>query len=417
LTFRRRRARSTGAGDSIVDVFVTKLAADAGGLVYSTYLGGSGGQNGWAIAVDGFGNAYVSGNTASCDFPTTPGAYDRSCNGGDDAFVTKLNASGSALLYSTFLGGPGGDQGKAIAVDGKGKAYIGGLGGRDFPTTPGAFDRTCDTDAFAAKLNASGSALAYSTCLGGWQGDAAAAIAVDGRGSAYVTGSTSSTDFPTTRGAFDRSCAVDAFVTKLNPSGRKLTYSTCLGGSRADPAEAISVDRGGNAYVTGWTKSADFPTTAGAFDRSFEDNGTDDPFSDAFVTKLNASGSVLLYSTFLGGRGTDAGDALALDQSGDAYLTGITYSGDFPTTPDAFQRSCGVDVFVSRLNRSGSALAYSTCLGGASGGEKGTGIAADEASNAYLTGGTGSADFPTTEGAFDRTMGGTGDGFVTKLPT
>jgi hypothetical protein len=233
-------------------------------------------------------------------------------------------------------------------------------------------------------LKASGSALSYSTCLGGWQGDLAEAIAVEGRGSVYVTGSTSSRDFPTTRGAFDRNCDVDAFVAKLNRRGSGLVYSTCLGGARGyEQGWGIAVDAAGNAYVGGETSSADFPTTPGAFDRSFGGSG-DYPFADAFVTKLNRRGSGPSYSTFLGGQGSDGAFALALDQAGGAYLTGITYSGDFPTTSDAFQRRCGVDAFVSRLS------------------------------------GSGSADFPTTPGAFDRSCGGcpdVGDAFITKLPT
>jgi hypothetical protein len=200
--------------------------------------------------------------------------------------VAKLNASGSALAYSTFLGGAGEDEGLDIAADGEGRAYVtGGTGSANFPTTSGAFDRTQNgsDDAFVTKLNASGSALAYSTFLGGTGFEEGLGIVVR-EGRAYVTGRTTSGDFPTTRGAFDRTYngVQDAFVTKLKASGSALAYSTFLGGTEIDDGDSIVV-RGGRAYVTGSTRSADYPTTSGAFDTTF--NGA----SDAFVTKLPTS--------------------------------------------------------------------------------------------------------------------------------
>jgi hypothetical protein len=258
------------------------------GLDYSTFLGGTSDDSGADIAVDGNGRAYVTGGTDSTDFPTTPGAFDRTFNGAEDAFVTKLNGSGSALAYSTFLAGTGSDGGRGIAVR-AGRAYVtGATDSPDYPTTPGAFDRTFnggDFDAFVTKLNVSGSALAYSTFLGGMGQDSVfgSDIAVDGRGRAYVTGNTFSADFPTTPGAFDRTFngAEDAFVTKLNVSGSALGYSTFLGGTSFDAGRGIAVDGSGRVYVTGYTPSAEYPTTPGAFDTSF--NGID---VDAFVTKL-----------------------------------------------------------------------------------------------------------------------------------
>jgi len=259
------------------------------GLDYSTYLGGMDfdfSRN--SIAVDGSDRAYVTGFTTSTDYPTTPGAFDRTLGSNNDAFVTKLNASGSALVYSTFLGGIGGGTGDGIAVR-DGRAFVTGYtGSSDFPTTPGAFDTALDggADAFVTKLNAAGSALVYSTFLGGTNFDRSADIAVDGEGRAHVMGDTQSDDYSTTPGAFDTSYngGSDAFVTKLNAAGSALAYSTFLGGTKADNGFGIAVDGEGRAYVTGDAQSDDYPTTPGAFDTTF--NGGP---NDAFVTKLPTS--------------------------------------------------------------------------------------------------------------------------------
>src|SRR5215212_3658745 len=289
------------------------------GLDYSTFLGGTTEDSGVGIAVDGEGRAYVTGTTLSANYPTTPGAFDTTFNGREDAFVTKLNASGSALAYSTFLGGSDSDQGLGITVR-EGRAYVTGATlSANYPTTSGAFDTTFNGvfDAFVTKLNASGSALVYSTFLGGSDLDQGESIAVDREGRAYVTGLTQSADFPTTLGAFDRTFngPNDAFVTKLNASGSALAYSTFLGGSDIDLGGDIAVSGRGSAYVTGGTDSADYPTTPGAFDTTF--NGG---FRDAFVTKLNASGSALAYSTFLGGSDIDLGGDIAVSGRGSAYV-------------------------------------------------------------------------------------------------
>src|SRR5437588_748149 len=239
-------------------------------LVYSTYLEGSVDDYGYGIAVDGSGNAYVTGYTVSTDFPTTAGAFQTTARGNNDAFVAKINPSGSALVYSTYLGGNANDYGYAIAVDGSGNAYVtGSTTSPDFPTTAGAFQTTPsgNNDAFVAKINPSGSALVYSTYLGGNANDYGYGIAVDGSGNAYVTGSTTSPDFPTTAGAFQTTPSGnnDAFVAKINPSGSALVYSTSLPGNPNADRYGIAVDGSGNAYVTGSTTSPDFPTTAGAF--------------------------------------------------------------------------------------------------------------------------------------------------------
>jgi hypothetical protein len=324
------------------DEFVVKLSPDGGALVYSTYLGGSDSDGGDAkMAVDSAGNAYVTGYTGSPDFPATTGAFDTTHNGGPepgygDVFVTKVNASGSDLVYSTFLGGAGDELGYGLAVDGAGNAYVTGYGNSpNFPTTPGAFDITYNGgswDGFVTKLNANGAALVYSTFLGGSSWDSTVGIAIDAGGSAYVTGMLTSSDFPKTPGAFDRrySAHYDAFVTKLSPDGSTLVYSTFLGGNDWDAGAAVAVDSSGEAYVTGYSYSPDFPTTPDALDRT-------NHFFDVFVAKLNADGSILRYSTFLGGSGNDYGLAIALDNRRNIYLTGYTSGADFPTTPDAFR--------------------------------------------------------------------------------
>ncbi len=362
------------------DAFVTKINSTGSALIYSTFLGGSDLDSAAAIALDDTGNAYVTGSTSSTDFPTTAGAFDNTHNGipGSDAFVTKLNASGSALVYSTYLGGLEQDAGSGIAVDSSGNAYVGGdTRSSGFPTTAGAFDTTHnpndDPEIFVTKVNPTGSALVYSTFLGISSGGS---LALDASGNVYVTGSASD-GYPTTAGAFDTSAngGSDVVVTKLNSSGSALVYSTFLGGSTNEEARAIVIDATGNAYVTGSTTSNNFPTTVGAFDTSF--NGS----FDAFVTKLNPSGSApLVYSTFLGDDDFDAGNDLAVDTSSNVYVTGLTGSPNFPTTVDAFDTTFNggpTDVFVTKLNPSGSApLVYSTFLGG-SGREGETGIADD----------------------------------------
>jgi hypothetical protein len=395
-------------------IFVTKLNPAGSALVYSTFLGPG---NALAIAVDAAGNAYVTGFTSFDDFPTTPGAFQITFRGGgffdSDAFVTKLNATGSVLEYSTFLGGSSGDEARGIAVDAAGNAYVTGVtGSTDFPTTSGAVDTTRRgvADTFVAKLDPTGSALVYSTFLGHRDSDEGRAIAVDAAGSAYVTGSAATDEipFPTTPGALP--CTFSgrrgAFVTKLSPAGSALVYSACLGGSGVNRGSGIAVDAAGNTYVTGSTTSSDFPTTDGAFQITIGG------FRDAFVTKLNADGSALVYSTFLGGSDDDDGFAIAVDAAGSAYVTGNAFSDDFPIADAVRARSGG---FVTKLNPTGSALVYSTTeLGEA-------GIAVDAAGSAYVTGLAGSG-LPTTPGAFQTTLSPSGipdfelvDAFVAKF--
>jgi len=318
-------------------------------LAYSTYLGGADYDYGRGIAVDSAGNAYVTGFAHSTDYPTTAGAFQSGLGGG--IFVTKLNPTGTAIIYSTFLGG-GSEESKGIAVDSAGSAYVTGqTWSSNFPTTPGAFQPVSGGgnggDAFVTKLDPTGSALVYSTYLGGNSGDAGQGIAVDAAGNAYVTGRTESLNFPTTPTAFQLSrgcCGADAFVTKLNSTGSGLIYSTYLGGSDTEWGNGIAVDADGNAYVAGATLSTDFPTTLGAFQPLCGGGGACGGASDAwdaFITKLDPTGSRPVYSTFLGGSAGDLAGGIAVDADGNAYVTGLTNSSNFPTTVGAFQPTLG----------------------------------------------------------------------------
>ena len=383
-------------------------------LAYSTYVGGSKFDSGNSIAVDTFGNAYVTGDTGSANFPTGNG-IDPTLDGDFDAFVTKLNAAGSALVYSTYLGGSINDFGKSIAVDSSGIAYVTGLTNSvNFPTV-NAFDPSFNggsSDAFVTKLNATGSALVYSTYLGGSAIDNGSGIAVDSPGNAHITGETDSTNFPNAN-AFDPTFNggnADVFVTKLNPAGSALVYSTYLGSDSFESANGIAVDSSSNVYVIGDTDSSNFPTV-NSIDSTY--NGGS---SDVFVTKLNAAGSALVYSTYLGGSEGDDGNGIAVDSSGNAYITGDTQSANFPTLNaiDPTFNGGFLDCFVTKLNATGSALVYSSYLGG-SVNDSGNGIAADSAGNAYVTGLTDSDNFPTTPDAFQTGPDSNQSMFVSKL--
>jgi len=361
--------RPTPAG---VTGFVTKLNATGTALVYSTFLGGSVTDKVQAIALDSSGNAYLTGRAYSLNFPTTPGAFQPTQAENpthqvtSNTFVTKLNATGTALVYSTYLSGTGtagsADQGTGIAVDSTGSAYVTGQTNTlNFPTTQGAFQttnadvNTAKTIGFVTKFNPAGSALLYSTFLGGAAGnrDNPVGIAVDGAGSAYVTGYSFNADFPTTAGAFQRfrrSSSAHVFVTKLNPTGTGLVYSTYLGGSGASSATGIVIDSKGDAAVTGQTFAPDFPTIEGVFQRVNNSLNV----GNAFVSELNPTGSGLLYSTYLGGGSGDSANAIALGSNGNLYVTGQTFSLNFPTTPGSFQPtktpvSGFSNAFVTRL--------------------------------------------------------------------
>jgi hypothetical protein len=391
------------------DVFVTKLDATGSTLIYSTYLGGSANDTGNGIAVDAFGSAYVTGHTFSFNFPLA-GAFDTT-RVVQEAFVTKLAPTGSTLVYSTYLGGTGADAGHDIAVDSELSAYITGQTfSDDFPA--GGFDSTLDgSDAFVTKLNAAGSAVEYSTYLGGGSTEIGRGIAVDAFFNAHVTGQTMSNDFPRER-AIDPTLGglLDAFVTKLDPAGAILVYSTYLGGTSLDEGNDIAVDGAGNAHVTGQTSSiTTFPVTSGALQPTYGGGG------DAFVTTLTATGE-LASSTYLGGAGTDNGIGIAVDMAGTAHVTGDTRSNNFPVTADAVDSTYGGDgdAFVATLDSTAASLVFSTYLGG-SGQDAGNGIALDAVGSAYVTGFTRSTNFPATPGSRDTTIEGTQDAFVAKI--
>jgi hypothetical protein len=341
------------------DAFITHLNGSGDKLVYSSYLGGRGADFGESVAVDGAGNAYVTGATQSPDFPLL-NPLQPTKGGGSDAFVTKLNFTGTGLLYSTYLGGAQADVGQAIRVDSSGNAYVTGYtSSSDFPIeNPYQGSIAGPPDAFVGKLNAAGSALVFSTYLGGTGDDRGYGLALDSSGSAYVAGVTQSTDFPTTVAALQSANRGkrDAFVSKLSSAGSNLVYSTLLGGSGDDQATAIAVDSSGNAFVTGFTQSSDFPTYSpvqkilGISGGSFCGASL---CTDAFVSQINSSGGGLKYSTYLGGSGADWGWAIALDSSNVAYVTGNTASDNFPAIAGAYQASlAGVagNTFVAKID-------------------------------------------------------------------
>jgi hypothetical protein len=408
------------------DVFVTKINALGTAVIYSTYLGGSADDYGTSIAVDGAGNAYVTGYTDSTTFPgVTAGSIQSANAGGHDAFVTKINAAGTAILYSTFLGDSGAEVGNGIAVDGAGNAYVTGY--TDSTTFPGVTAGSIQPanaggyDAFVTKINAAGTAIVYSSFLGGSSNDAGTGIVVDGAGNAYLTGSTTSMSFP---GITSSSIQMhpggdfDVFVTKINAAGTAIVYSTFLGGIGTEEPGGIAVDGSGNAYVTGLTNSTAFPGVSGGSIQPLYGGG----IYDAYVTKINAAGTAIVYSTFLGGSGSDAGQGIAVDASGNAYVTGYTYSTSFPgVTAGSIQPVHGADggvndAFVTKINAAGTAIVYSTFLGGG-GGDEARGIAVDGAGNVYVTGQTNSTAFPGVSGSSLQPAngGGADDAFVTKI--
>ncbi len=389
------------------DAFVTKLSA-SGTLIYSTYLGGTGNDFAQGIALGANGEAYVAGGTTSDNFPTTGGVFQTTFGGVQDAFVTKLSESGT-LAYSTYLGGPANEKGWQIAVDSSG-VYVVGFTYGQFPTTPGAYQETFHgvDDVFVTKLKADLTGpLIYSTYLGGSGEEEAYAIAIDQSGAAYVTGFSQSADFPYTPGAFQPPVRGLTFVTKLNATGTALVYSANVGGI-ADEGDAIAVNGNGEAYVTGKTVGG-MPITAGAYQTAPAGS------YDAYVAKLSADGTSLIYCTYLGGDGLDFANGIAVDASGLAYVVGTTYSDNFPTTAGAYQTTPGGggDAFVTKLNALGTALDNSTYLGGA-GSDWANAVAVTSGSVAYVTGWT-SGSFPLTDGALQPALGGGIDAFVTKL--
>jgi len=409
------------------DAFVAKVRADGTGLVYAGYIGGSGGEDGWSIAVDGAGNAYVVGTTSSTEatFPVI-GGPDLTYNGGNgDAFVAKVRADGTGLVYAGYIGGSGEDYGRGIAVDGSGDAYIIG----DTYSTEGTFpvavgpDLTHNggRDVFVAKVRADGTDLVYAGYIGGSDTDYGGGIAVDGAGNAYITGESWSNEasFPVTVGPdlTYNGGERDAFVAKVRADGTGLVYAGYIGGSGDDYGWGIAVDGAGNAYITGGTGSPEttFPVDIGP-DLTYN-NG----YWDAFVAKVRADGTGLVYCGYIGGSGDDGGYGIAVDRMGNAYVIGNTNSTEatFPAIvgPDLTYNGGIYDAFVAKVQADGTGLVYAGYIGG-SGWDDGRGIAVDGAGNAYVAGSTVSteATFPTIVGPDLTYNGGSdGDAFVAKV--
>ena len=408
------------------DIFVAKLTPDGRALVYATYLGGSDHDVVADIAIDSAGAAYVSALTNSTDFPTV-NAFQTAIKGSGDAVVAKLSADGARLLYSTYLGGSGYEATAAVAVDVAGSAYIGGVTeSLDFPEVNALQPRPSGAlqNGYVAKLSPDGTALLYSTYLGGTEIDGASDIAVDSLGAAYVIGTTTSADFPSVNPLPGPGGEWDAFVAKLAPDGTRLIYSSRLGGSGFEEGFGIAIDASGAAYVTGNTGSADFPTMNAVQPELVRVGDL-----DAFVAKIAPEGGAMIYGTFLGGAEWDRGYGIAVDSEGAAHVTGFTDSANFPTM-NALQAASGGsrDAFVSKLSPNGATLVYSTYLGGRA--DDGIrfmsrpslgitpsrmGITLDDVGAAYVTGQTGSRDFPTTTSLQARCSGGDSEAFVVKI--
>lgn len=381
-------------------------------LIYSTYLGGFDTDEAQDVAVDSSGNVYITGHTKSINFPVN-GSYDNTMNGLEDLFITKLDASGSAIVYSTFLGGSGTDYSEAIAVGVGGNAYIYGYTYSDnYPTTTGAFDQSFngEADLFLTRVNSEGTGLVYSTYIGGSSSEYFGDLMV-ANGTAYITGTTYSLNFPCTTGAYDTTPDAngDGFVVRVANDGRSLVYGTFLGGSDSDFLYGLYVDSNGYACVSGATTSVDFPVVRAH--QGFHRGGL-----DATVTRVNATGTALIYSTFLGGSSGDYALDIVVDGAGSIYVTGQTSSINFPTTDGAFDttHNGAVDSYVTKFGPQGAVLMWSTFVGG-SGLEQFSSIDLDHAVNVYVTGTTDSSNFPTTPGAFDRTINGGFDTTVVKI--
>ena len=393
------------------DAFVAKLNASGNGLTYCTYLGGKADDRAYGIAVDASGAAYITGSTASTNFPTA-NAFQSKLAGAKNVFLAKLSPAGNSLIYSTFLGGGASDTGNGIAVDSSGNAYVvGDTTSLNFPASGLQKGNAGGQDVFVAKLSASGATLIYSSYLGGSNDDHGAAIAVDAGGAAYITGSTWSTNFPVAsayQGAIGG--GQDAFVARFNTTASALVFGTYLGGSGGslgypESGQGIALDAQGNAYIAGTTSSANFPQLH-AFQTAL--SGA----ADAFVTKMNASGA-LVYSTYLGGTGMDTANAIAVDASGNAYVAGQTFSSDLPVA-GAFQSTYGgdYDAFAGKLSAAGG-LVWLSYLGG-SGADTATAAALDPAGNLYIAGWTLSPNFPVLN-AYQSTNAGNYGAFVAKV--
>jgi hypothetical protein len=401
------------------DVFVTKLRGDGTSIIWSTFLGGSATDQGLALAVDTGGNVYVAGNTGSSDFPVSASGFRRTYGGGGDGFVTKLSASGGLSYSTYLGGGADDMVYSVAVDGSGFATVAGGTGSVDFPITSGAFKTALHDggEGFVTKLNTTGSQLVYSTFLGSDGGsDQIFGVALDSQGRPTVIGRTNSAAFPTSANVFDPTADAfwDGFAMRLNVTGTACVYSTYLSGSGYDEPWAVAVDANNNAYVVGRTASPNMQTTPGAFQRT-KAGGT----YDCFVMKISSDATTLVYGTYLGGAADEYIYGIAVNAAGEALLTGYTDSANFPVSADAYDGTAngGSDAFVARLGASGGSLIYSSYLGG-SGADFGRGITLKPNGQVVVAGFTTSTSFPTTAGSYDQSFNGTStyyDGFVTTL--
>lgn len=467
------------------NAFVTKIAASGSTILWSSRLGGSLFDAARGIALDGALNVYVAGSTQSSDFPTSTGSLSRTLGGSSDAFVFKLNPAGTAMSWSTYLGGTQYEEGRAIAVDTQNNVYVGGFtGSPDFPVK-GGFQMSFlgQFDGFVTKLNNTGTRTIWSSFLGGDGGDLIYGLAIDSSRNVYVVGQTNSSSFPVPNGFRTQNFSnPGGFVTKVRAAGNSLAWSSYTGGHTTDIATAVAVDAAGNAfvvgstnsgsliatdngfdqtlggmgdayvlkvatggallwgsyyggqytdgyeelraaavdgagnvYLTGNTNSVDFPATPGAYDLTKEDSSLPTLTHDAFVTKLSSAGA-LVWSTYLGGELDDVGRAVAVDGLSNVYVSGTTASWQFPVIAGGYRTEFdGHDMFVAKLNPTGSDLLWSTFLGGIAGFDTPNAIALDGALNVVVVGQVSSADFPIAGGGYDSAMSGQNDAFVLRL--
>ena len=393
--------------------FIAKLDVTGTKLLYMTYLGGSKTSTSHFIRVDAQGYAYVAGRTEADDFPVLNAYQSRYAGGSDDVFVSKLSPDGSTLIYSTYIGGSEYDQGRSLGLDSNGSVYVTGrTDSTNYPVVkPIIANYAGEQDGFVSKLSADGTQLVYSTYLGGSKNDIGHAITVDAKGNAYVTGLSNSTDFPVVgayQSAYKGGDGDDVIVTKLNADGSAFVYSTFIGGTGDDESRAISVDAFGNAVISGYTRSLDFPTV-NALQAKF---GGDT--HDIFVASLNAQGTDLKFSTYIGGSGSDYGRGLALDQAGNIHLTGYTTSADFPLQQSMQDKLAGAaDTLIMKLDPSASKILYSTYIGGSTH-ERGRAIAVDMSGNILVSGHSESSDFPVSASS-PKSGGGADEAFIIKL--
>lgn len=417
-----------GALAGTENAFVAEINPSGTAMLYSTYLGGNGYDSGNGIGVDSAGNAFITGYTSSTNFPLS-NPLQPNLAGSYNVFVAEITTGGAGLAYSTYIGGSGMDGGFGLAIDGSDDAYVvGQTSSPNFPTqNPIQPTLTAGANAFVLKLNPTGSALAYSTYLGGSTYEFGTAIAVDSAGNAYATGDTASTDFPT-QNPIQATLGgnLNPFITEINASGTALVYSTYLGGSNTDFSQGIAVDPSSNAYISGTTNSTNFPLQNPIQPALSNTN------DNVFVSEIGAGGTSLVYSTYLGGGGNAngygdyagfeggsgayVGNTIAVDNQGYAYVTGATGSPDFPivNAPQATNNSPYATAFVAQINLNGAGLIYSTFLGGSTF-ESGYGIATDNNGNAYVVGQTGSADFPVTVTPPQSALAGTANAFIAEI--